>query len=156
MMISATYFTSTKIAYFGSGIHTQCGLLSLDKLVAEAKYEGVYENTQTRKLTTLGDQKISKAKKQHRQSMKNNLEEELKRAMRSMKFAKGKAEEVGTVPAKNAEDDIPWFMRDYMNANPFGNVHMALRIGTLIIENGVKQSVPPIHPFVRNLISSSK
>jgi hypothetical protein len=38
-----------------------------------------------------------------------------------------------------ARDDIPFFMRKFVNAYPFGNVHMALRIGPLIIENGVEQ-----------------
>jgi hypothetical protein len=38
-----------------------------------------------------------------------------------------------------ADEDVPFFMRKFTNRYPFGNVHMALRIGPLIIENGVDQ-----------------
>jgi hypothetical protein len=35
------------------------------------------------------------------------------------------------------DEDVPFFLRKSVNKTPFGNVHMALRIGPLIIENGV-------------------
>ena len=38
-----------------------------------------------------------------------------------------------------ADEDIPLFFRQFMQQYPFGNVHMALRVGFLVIENGVAQ-----------------
>jgi hypothetical protein len=38
-----------------------------------------------------------------------------------------------------ADGDIPLFFRRYTEKYPFGNVHMALRVGPLVIENGVSQ-----------------
>lgn len=35
------------------------------------------------------------------------------------------------------EETIPFYLRRYTKKSPFGNVHMALRIGPLMIENGV-------------------
>ena len=37
------------------------------------------------------------------------------------------------------ENDIPLFLRSVTDKYPYGNVHMALRIGPLLIENGVAQ-----------------
>ena len=45
-----------------------------------------------------------------------------------------------TVDEKEAEEDIPFFMRRITDRYPFGNVHMALRVGPIIIENGVQHS----------------
>jgi hypothetical protein len=39
----------------------------------------------------------------------------------------------------SADRDIPLFFRKYTEKYPFGNVHMALRVGPLVIENGVSQ-----------------
>ncbi|KAJ5326117.1 uncharacterized protein N7506_009219 [Penicillium brevicompactum] len=39
-----------------------------------------------------------------------------------------------------ADEDIPLFFRRYTERYPFGNVHMALRVGPLVIENGVSHS----------------
>jgi hypothetical protein len=38
-----------------------------------------------------------------------------------------------------ADEDIPFFFRKYTEKYPFGNVHMSLRVGPLVIENGVTQ-----------------
>ena len=40
-----------------------------------------------------------------------------------------------------ADEDVPFFMSKFANRFPVGNVHMALRVGPLIIENGVEQYV---------------
>ncbi|KAF4341102.1 hypothetical protein FBEOM_4972 [Fusarium beomiforme] len=43
-----------------------------------------------------------------------------------------------SVAEEAAEDgDIPLFFRKYVEKYPYGNVHMALRVGPLVIENGV-------------------
>lgn len=41
--------------------------------------------------------------------------------------------------AAATDGDIPLFFRKYAEKNPFGNVHMALRVGPLVIENGVSK-----------------
>jgi hypothetical protein len=38
-----------------------------------------------------------------------------------------------------ADNDIPLFFRKTVEKYPYGNVHMALRIGPIVIENGVSQ-----------------
>jgi hypothetical protein len=37
------------------------------------------------------------------------------------------------------DTDIPLFFRGYTEKYPYGNVHMALRVGPIVIENGVSQ-----------------
>lgn len=37
------------------------------------------------------------------------------------------------------DDDIPLFFRRHTEKYPFGNVHMALRVGPLVLENGVSK-----------------
>ncbi|CAM1505284.1 Fc.00g109210.m01.CDS01 [Cosmosporella sp. VM-42] len=44
----------------------------------------------------------------------------------------------GTTEAR-ADEDIPPFFRKFVEKYPFGNVHMALRVGPLVIQNGVSQ-----------------
>lgn len=45
-----------------------------------------------------------------------------------------------SVAEEAAEDgDIPLFFRKYVEKYPYGNVHMALRVGPIVIENGVAQ-----------------
>ncbi|KAE8420152.1 hypothetical protein BDV36DRAFT_307202 [Aspergillus pseudocaelatus] len=39
-----------------------------------------------------------------------------------------------------ADEDIPLFFRQFTEKYPFGNVHMALRVGPLVIENGVSHT----------------
>jgi hypothetical protein len=43
------------------------------------------------------------------------------------------------VEEAEADEDIPFFLKRYTEKYPFGNVHMALRIGPIVIENGVAQ-----------------
>lgn len=43
------------------------------------------------------------------------------------------------VEEAEADEDIPFFLRQYTEKYPFGNVHMALRVGPIVIENGVTQ-----------------
>lgn len=43
------------------------------------------------------------------------------------------------VEEAEADSDIPFFIRKYTERYPFGNVHMALRLGPLVFENGVAQ-----------------
>lgn len=120
----------------------KCGLLNVGMLVAEAKYDGMLSKQE--KQVDLTDQK--------RLDQKRKDEETL--------FLKGKAPKFGVsqqqslvdtnqrvaeggnstmLDEQEADEDIPFFLRKFTNKYPFGNVHMALRVGPLIIENGVEQ-----------------
>lgn len=120
----------------------KCGLLNAGTLVAEAKYNGMLSKQE--KQVDLIDQK--------RLDQKRKDEEKL--------FLKGKAPKFGVsqqqslvdrnqrvaeagnstmLDEQEADEDIPFFLRKFTNKYPFGNVHMALRVGPLIIENGVEQ-----------------
>jgi len=52
---------------------------------------------------------------------------------------------VATDPA--ADGEMPLFLRKSAAKRPFANVHMALRVGPLVIETGVAQYVPPCLSF---------
>jgi hypothetical protein len=130
------------ISNLGTQIQTGCKLLNIGKVVAEAKYQAILGTRETKKIITLDNEKITSEKKEKKQARRRDIEGGFKDIMRSVKphkSANGKIMERERVPANNAEEDIPWFMRNDKNFHPFGNVHMALRIGPLVIENGVKK-----------------
>ncbi|KAB2568772.1 hypothetical protein DBV05_g12549, partial [Lasiodiplodia theobromae] len=58
-----------------------------------------------------------------------DLEEESEVSMPSSTY--------GVADLERGEEEIPFYLRHYTKKYPFGNVHMALRIGPLTIENGV-------------------
>ncbi len=77
------------------------------------------------------------------------LEEERRRAEKELQAERarrrgGEREEVRfgteTINEKEADADIPWFCRKAAGRVMFGNVHVALRVGTLVVENGVEDS----------------
>lgn len=124
----------------------QCGLLKLPELVALAKYDGMQ--------TLLGKRKgrhnvkqNSKDKKNSQKTMrKRNTEKEnvhLKKVTGAslIDTRKRTAASGETIEFEEAEadKDIPFFFRKYTEKYPFGNVHMALRVGPLLVENGVAQ-----------------
>jgi hypothetical protein len=130
----------------------KCGLLKLGELIAEEKYVGMH--TRTRKPVKLSEKKLlhearkrreeakeakRAAKAAYRQSRGLNTEIELSRhdanKRTSTRGSTAVAEEM------EADEDVPFFMRKYTERYPFGNVHTALRIGPLVIENGVSQYV---------------
>ena len=51
-----------------------------------------------------------------------------------------KTPEAGKTPmaAEELENDVPSYMRKYTDRYPFGNVHVALQFGPVVIENGVR------------------
>jgi hypothetical protein len=139
----------------GSG-GLQCGLLKLGDMVAEAKYAGmqnlVSKNVMSQKLrnNTLAGEKH---KRQTEEKEKRRQEEE-KARKRQKRESTNQVTEVNlnhsgsglstggkTVPVKDgeADEDVPYFLRKFKEKHPFGNVHMALRVGPLVIENGVSQ-----------------
>jgi len=114
----------------------RCGLFELPDLIAEAKYKEMFSKLE--KHTKLSE--IRRTSKEMRQERKQML-----------KLKKEKGKETPLVDTKKtfaefdrstfreADDDVPFLLRSVTDKYPFGNVHMALRVGPLIIENGVKQ-----------------
>lgn len=101
--------------------HTnECSLLELDNIVALAKYRGLVQSV-------VGTENPSKA------------------ASLSSKFAameernRSREQEQRPAAEPTADTDIPLFFSKFTTKRPFGNVHMALRVGPLLIENGVAQ-----------------
>jgi hypothetical protein len=130
----------------------RCGLLNLGSIVAEAKYEGMLSKHE-KKVNLSDQQRILEPLEQQRRF-------EAGRAAKAAKAARARkpalqqytqpslvdtgirSAEAGNTTAfeeSQFDEDIPFFLREFMNKFPFGNVHMALRIGPLIIENGAKR-----------------
>ena len=128
----------------------QCGLLKLPELVALAKYDGMQ--------TVLGKGKgmdnVKKNSKDKKSDKEITREGNAKKEMRQNRFHLKKVTGASLVDAKErtassgetiefeeaeADKDIPFFFRKYTEKYPFGNVHMALRVGPLLVENGVAQ-----------------
>ena len=104
----------------------QCGLLDLPSLIAEAKFENVVLKVDKR--GTLEEEKrLARQEAIRRESQKG-----------ANQYRRQTATE--TVDEKEAEEDVPFFMRRITDRYPFGNVHMALRVGPILIENGVQHT----------------
>ena len=120
----------------------QCGLLKLGDLVADAKYDAMQQNlihrqrpktlSEIKRIAQIQDQKEKVKKEKDRRRLRTVTQSTLHDANRTP--ASGST---SVADEKEADKDIPFFFRKYTEKYPFGNVHMALRIGPLIIENGV-------------------
>jgi hypothetical protein len=134
----------------------QCGLLKLGEIVAEAKYDGMQTvTTKTMKRSGKGqlrepreqDAKAQKEEKEKKEKGPTRTADRQRRKVKiltqpSLQDSYQKILASGSTPAaaeEEADKDIPFLFRPYTEKYPFGNVHMALRIGPLIIENGVSQ-----------------
>lgn len=140
----------------------QCSLLKLGESVALAKYKGLQSvvgvkppSSKSRDLTKLASR--NKTKKNATNASPSGESQEKGKGQReagskpsAMTMVTGisvhdpeKRDAVSSttnVTTEAAADrDIPLFFRKYTEKYPFGNVHMALRVGPLVIENGVSQ-----------------
>lgn len=117
----------------------ECGLLKLGGIVAEAKYEGMQRitsrNKPDKKAKRNKDEKASKETKVKTTERPRAVTKESQQAS----DRDGTTEMTVAFEEAEADEDIPFLIRQYAERYPFGNVHMALRAGPLIIENGVKQ-----------------
>jgi uncharacterized membrane protein YgcG len=115
----------------------RCGILSLGPLVAETKHEAV--------LTTLDDRRTldEQSRISERKAEKLEAERALKAGARHLpnSFSSDRRRKSRTVinvlDEKEASRDIPFYIRMFTDRYPFGNVHMSLQLGPLLIENGV-------------------
>ncbi|KAI9933669.1 hypothetical protein MW887_008142 [Aspergillus wentii] len=133
----------------------QCKLLQLGGQVALAKYHGLQSIVQTQEEDHNKDTKSSSKLKSVLGIFNREHKEAKGRTKKITKLGSKKltlqnVSETGrrSTPTKThgdypaateakADEDIPIFFRQFTEQYPFGNVHMALRVGPLVIENGV-------------------
>lgn len=110
----------------------RCGLLKLGENIAEAKYhgmEGKYtQHKQSHKLTDV--------ERQVAETQERNKKKKAKQARKTKRYVEPQKPPTGV---KEAQEDVPSFLGNYTEKFPFANVHMSLRLGPLVIENGVAQ-----------------
>jgi hypothetical protein len=131
-----------------------CGLEQLTDLVAEAKYAATRMKTEGD--TTLADQRresfAEMRKIQDLEDKKRKTAKDHQQRLDRIKNGIPVISEFGTSQGLTTSDpeNIPSYLQSITDNYPYGNVHMALRIGPLIIENGVAKLVPPSpnKPFV--------
>lgn len=127
----------------------QCSLLKLGDLVARAKYDGLREVVGKRKFmaSSAFSKELAAAKAEIRASSASKVTTETTEKLKVVTgyslsdISKSEATSSSTSVATEAQadTDIPLFFRRYARKYPFGNVHMALQVGPLVIENGVAQ-----------------
>lgn len=121
-----------------------CELFNLGQIVAEAKYDGMRTIVTKVKLRKKG-RNLDDKKREDYEHFKMTQQKKVSRpktvTQRSHQAPNRDAMTGTTVEVEEAEadEDIPFFLRRYTEKYPFGNVHMALRIGPIVIENGVAQ-----------------
>lgn len=105
-----------------------CGLFELTDMVAEAKYAGT-------RMKTEGSTTLEAVRREETLRMKDERPTKLKNINTSSVPEFGSSFGVTT----GSPEDVPIFLRSITEKYPYGNVHMALRIGPVVIENGVEQ-----------------
>ena len=122
----------------------RCGLLLLSDKVMEAKYEGTVSKIEKRKrrmqtkTQTKEDNQKTASSKLRRRGVRRKV------AAKNPQIAdpQGKTEEKtmsDVEEEQRADKEIPFLYRKIARRYPFGNVHVALMFGPLIIENGVPE-----------------
>ncbi|PLB45995.1 hypothetical protein P170DRAFT_458193 [Aspergillus steynii IBT 23096] len=107
----------------------RCPLLDLTDMVAHAKYRGLLASVGVEPRGSLA--RVIERVKSIRVGRGD-------RSNREDRVVSGTLHDMDPGAGHPAEDDIPAFFRHRADKNPFGEVHMALRIGPLVIENGVE------------------
>ncbi|KAM5463858.1 hypothetical protein MauCBS54593_007303 [Microsporum audouinii] len=117
---------------FGS---IQCGILKLGEYVALAKYKGLQtivglkankkDNTKPKKISGWRPGKLTTV---------------ASRSLHNSTSRTPSESSTSVATEAQADGDIPLFFRKFTEKYPFGNVHMALRVGPLVIENGVSHT----------------
>jgi hypothetical protein len=121
----------------------QCGLLKLGELVAQAKYDGMQQiltrKKRPSKPLTMNQPTKIQDKEDKAKTARRELRTVTETTLHDASNRTPTSSSAAVVEEKEADEDIPFFFRKYTEKYPFGNVHMALRIGPLVIENGVAQ-----------------
>ncbi|KAK5625399.1 hypothetical protein RRF57_001115 [Xylaria bambusicola] len=120
----------------------ECGLLKLPEVEAEAKYDGMQSLVSRKKTKNkllaeekkeYEEQEALKAKKQQKQYQRTKVTQQNHNSL-DIDMETGA---VLAVADAEADEDVPFFLKRHIENYPFGNVHMALRVGPLVFENGV-------------------
>jgi hypothetical protein len=106
----------------------KCGLLKLNDMVAEAKYDGVFN---------IGEHhhSLSDLKYEQRAIARNRANAQ--RLGKASKQTINPGTEQSKTLKEDAHNDAPFFLQNHVNKNPFGDVRVAIRVGTLIIKIGL-------------------
>lgn len=102
---------------------TECNLLKLGEITALAKYNGLRSIVGAKK----SEWKPAKLKTKTGTEFPDSISQILDSSQTSV------------TSGPTADGDVPLFFREFAKECPFGDVHMALRVGPLVIENGVSQ-----------------
>ncbi len=132
----------------------QCSLLKLGDIVALAKYSGLQSVVSTKKpfkppsMVSLSNASPGKntastgegsAPNMASKPKSKRLETKTESSLHDSATRVAASSSTSVVTEATADEDIPLFFRRFTSKYPFGNVHMALRVGPLVIENGVAQ-----------------
>jgi hypothetical protein len=122
----------------------RCGLLKLGERVAMAKYQGL-QSALPRKADGKDGANPKKEGDEVETKRHNSTKYRLKEVTGSslLDSTTKEATKATTIVVEEeeteADADIPFYFKKYTDKYSFGNVHMSLRFGPLVIENGVKQ-----------------
>lgn len=106
----------------------KCGLLTLNDRIAEAKYESQLSLVEKRK-------ELEEIRKEAAGEKETDL------ATLNMHSPIQLNRDGGALYDEYEDEDIPAHIKRYTDRYPFGNVHVSLMVGPLVIENGANQSV---------------
>lgn len=126
---------SDKHKNYGESREARCGLLSLGQSIAMSKYSEVYGTAKTPRRRSSGD--FIAPDYDSRYGVGIDLPDFPVRATKKLN-SDSKPHLIDAGEAM-IDDDIPLFFRRYTEKYPFWNVHMALRVGPLVLENGVSK-----------------
>jgi hypothetical protein len=113
--------------------HLQCRLVKLGELVPRAKYSGLLQTAGIKESKAAGIfAEETPAIVAQVKARSGSFSERTRKKGSSTNLD-------GSLTDAEADTDIPLFLRKFARKNPFGDVHMALRVGPLLIENGVAQ-----------------
>ncbi|KAE8351976.1 hypothetical protein BDV28DRAFT_149485 [Aspergillus coremiiformis] len=140
----------------------RCTLLNLAELVTYAKYQGLRGTAKMKRkreirlsnipwISKMADRSRGKPNAKHagrsREQISSISPEKTKPMLQSVTEHSRQgahrapvSSQTSAVTESQADEDIPLFFRQFTEKYPFGNVHMALRVGPLVIENGVSHA----------------
>ncbi|KAM0425121.1 hypothetical protein ACHAPT_009681 [Fusarium lateritium] len=114
-----------------------CNLLDLGDQVALAKYEGLQTALGGKEKTEKQRSELANIVQASKAAEKKSKSDDLRKMLGRGRLRSASSSTVSVVSEPQADEDIPLLFRRYTEKYPYGNVHMALRVGPLVIENGV-------------------
>ncbi len=116
----------------------RCGLMGLNEIVAGAKFEGLLSEIEKReKFDQLRQEAEAKKRVEELEKAKRKAQLKKRYLDRDPNIYRVRTDET-IIKSADQDKDIPFFVKKTTDRYPFGNVHLGLMVGPLIIENGVK------------------